>query len=277
MSQPNLCPGHQDAVQAAPGLQACVWHRQHTADVLAVLPDVWATLGEPRWPSMVPTQGGSGETSQPISDARRQARTAISALLVSWVLILVDADRASIPNDLGDRQVTWCCQTITTHLDWLLAHPEHADQLLHDLEDAGSWRAMAEPDPPSLTIECACSRRVRVEADELMRCSGCGAWGTLEWWIEQVQGRPADSPVTLREAVDVLLARHGHDVPLPTLRTWARWRRDPDDPDVEPTPPRLLPVPWVAVPGDLAARYDMLTIVAQADAMKARRRTARIR
>ena len=245
---------HADPTETSPGLQVCAWHRSRADTDLRDLPRVRAAL-------LLPTQrrslGPSGEAPQPMSDARRQARSAIRAVLVSWVLVLIEADRARGPAyDLGDIQDAWCADTVRRHLDWLLAG-EHADQLCHDLEQTGTWRAVAEPDPPSITIACRCGDRVRIDTEQIMRCRTCGEWGLLSWWTEQVQARTG--PQTLRDLADVLLAQHGLDVPLATLRTWARRGR-------------IQPVPWVAVDKDEALRYDPVQVADHAYGMTQRRR-----
>ena len=205
---------HDDPTETAPGLAVCRWHRDRADIDLRDLPDIRTAL-------LLPTQrrntGPSEETPQPISDARRQARSAIRAVLVSWVLVLVEADRARIPEGLGDTQDAWCSDTVRRHLDWLL-RGEHADQLCHDLEQAGTWRGIAEPDPPRLTVACECGDRVRVDPDQIMRCRTCGAWGVLSWWVEQAP--QPDGPLTLKELPGWLLVQHGLDIPTTTLRTW---------------------------------------------------------
>ena len=112
-----------------------------------------------------------------------------------------------------------CCQIVARHLDWLLADPDHADQLLSDLEDAGSWQALATPEPATLTIACVCGQRVRVEPDQIMRCRTCGTWGVLSWWIEQAP--VVEGPLPLRDLPGWLLVHHGMDVGVERLRTWA--------------------------------------------------------
>lgn len=163
-------------------------------------------------------------------------------------------------NDL--EQVTWCADVVRRHLDWLMADPEHADQLIHDLEAAGSWQAIATPDRRGLTIECRCGDRVAVDYSEIMRCRTCEQWGLLSWWVEQEQLR--SGPVTLRQAQDLLLVQQCLDVGIETLRRWTKSRDGS-------TPPPLLPVPWVAVVNDEAKRYDMTKIADHALKQQARR------
>jgi hypothetical protein len=81
---------------AAPGSRACGWHHDGTRDMLTgssrerVVPSL-ADLYEALAEAPVGARGpGDGEAAQVIGDERRQARSAIKAMLVSWCLLLAE-------------------------------------------------------------------------------------------------------------------------------------------------------------------------------------------
>jgi hypothetical protein len=81
---------------AAPSSRVCGWHHDGTRDMLTgahrerVVPSL-ADLYEALADAPVGARGaGDGEDAQVIGDERRQARSAIKAMLVSWVLLLAE-------------------------------------------------------------------------------------------------------------------------------------------------------------------------------------------
>jgi hypothetical protein len=91
---------------AALGSRACGWHHDGTRDMLTgahrerVVPslaDLYEALGD----APVGARGaGDGEDAQVISDERKDARSAIKAMLVSWCLVLAE------PESNGGRGLT---------------------------------------------------------------------------------------------------------------------------------------------------------------------------
>jgi hypothetical protein len=91
---------------AAPGSRVCGWHHDGTRDMLTgarrerVVPSL-ADLFEALADAPVGARGaGDGEEAQVIGDERRQARSAIKAMLVSWCLVLAE------PPENGGRGLT---------------------------------------------------------------------------------------------------------------------------------------------------------------------------
>jgi hypothetical protein len=81
---------------AAPGSRVCGWHHDGTRDMLTgstrerVVPSL-ADLYEALAEAPVGARGaGDGEAAQVIGDERRNARSAIKAMLVSWCLVLAE-------------------------------------------------------------------------------------------------------------------------------------------------------------------------------------------
>jgi ribosomal protein S27E len=102
----------------------------------------------------------------------------------------------------------------------------HADQLVHDVRGCvATARRLTSPSRRQpIRVACPdCGERVALstDPDEAVRCRGCGTWGVLAWWREQLVP-DLDAPMTLRDASDWLLVHHGRDVPLETLRTWSK-------------------------------------------------------
>jgi hypothetical protein len=97
---------------AAPSSRVCGWHHDGTRDMLTgahrerVVPslaDLYEALGD----APVGARGaGDGEDAQVIGDERRQARSAIKAMLVSWVLLLAEeAERGGRGLSVPDERV----------------------------------------------------------------------------------------------------------------------------------------------------------------------------
>jgi hypothetical protein len=121
---------------------------------------------------------------------------------------------------------------VDRHLSWLLANPEHADQLVHDVAFAWSAaRACVRSAPIGVPVECKCGERVRLDADsddpgKIFTCV-CGEWGTLSWWWEQVAPRLGDGPLPLSDLPQWLATNHDLVVGWEQLRNWARSDRSP--------------------------------------------------
>jgi hypothetical protein len=102
---PN-CPGCLPRL-AAPGLAVCPGCERAARDGLAELPDLWVDLAErPRLAGVSKAPTSEGETPDPMSDPRRQERSAIKAMLVSWCLTLAEDHRIGVPNEAGIAAVT---------------------------------------------------------------------------------------------------------------------------------------------------------------------------
>jgi hypothetical protein len=130
--------------------------------------------------------------------------------------------------ETGADIITGICDHIARQASVLLAQPEHADQLVHDIETATSeaWR-LARPGRRR-TIPCVqviddqqCDGHVVIDEERLMECPACGTYGALVWWREQVLAAMRAKPLTLAELPDYLLIYHGMQVPKQRLRTWA--------------------------------------------------------
>jgi hypothetical protein len=97
---------------AAPGSHVCGWHHDGTRDMLTgahrerVVPslaDLYEALGD----APVGARGaGDGEDAQVISDERKDARSAIRAMLVAWCLLLAEpAENGGRGLSVPDEQV----------------------------------------------------------------------------------------------------------------------------------------------------------------------------
>jgi hypothetical protein len=118
----------------------------------------------------------------------------------------------------GTHVIAARCQTITAHLDWALADPELADQLVHDIASITSTaRALTDRPPSGQRIPCACGTLITVHDTDTMTCTGCGTSGVLTEWIDTAPDLPPMRLTHLRE----WLATRFLDIPERTLREWA--------------------------------------------------------
>lgn len=111
---------------------------------------------------------------------------------------------------------------IDRHLSWLLAHPEHASQLVHDVTAMHHVATTAIPSRgPNVRVVCTCGTRVAIDTapGTVTACPGCGWRGTsLDWRNRETPTTPG--PLTLRDLPDWLLANHRLDVTHKQLRNW---------------------------------------------------------
>lgn len=111
---------------------------------------------------------------------------------------------------------------IDRHLAWLL-NTDHAARLVHDVDTAHTGaRRVAYPSRAAIRILCACGERVPISTEHhaIIRCPGCGEWGTLSWWRAREAPALADGPLTLRQLPDWLFAATGLVVSHKQLRNW---------------------------------------------------------
>jgi hypothetical protein len=83
---------------AEPGSRTCTWHNRRTREGLHELPDLWAELGDPLTARQRDT-GSDGTPALGLSDDRRNARTAIRTILVTWCRILEDDYAITLPTE----------------------------------------------------------------------------------------------------------------------------------------------------------------------------------
>jgi hypothetical protein len=224
-------------------MEVCCGCETRVRKALAAIPGFWADLGDTRtgWKPHSGS-GGSGGVPQPLSDDRRNARSAIRAGLVSWCLILEEDFSVTLPADTV-RAMAHC---IAVQAGRLLAS-EHADQLVCDLlgfvDEAGRHSGILSEarrvlnlgtGHAGVTVPCpSCGSRVHVQVtDDEIRCS-CGEWGVPRWWVTHAVPGSYDVMAT----ADVLswLAEH-HRIRLHPS-TITRWvdagklmpRERPDD------------------------------------------------
>lgn len=86
----DVCAGCLPAL-AATGLRVCGHHERRTRDGLRELADLWEALAERSRTKGIASRGSAGtDPAQPISDDRRQARSAIVGVLSEWSRTLAD-------------------------------------------------------------------------------------------------------------------------------------------------------------------------------------------
>jgi hypothetical protein len=154
------------------------------------------------------------------------------ALLDQYYRHRASADAMREAREDGSDVIEALREHVDRHLSWLLANPEHADQLVHDVAFAWSAaRACVRSAPIGVPVECKCGERVRLDADsgdpdKIFTCV-CGEWGTLSWWWEQVAPRLGDGPLPLSDLPQWLATNHDLVVGWEQLRNWARSDRSP--------------------------------------------------
>jgi hypothetical protein len=202
---------------AAPGLWVCLRCEHQVRAALRDLPGLWADLGDTRRGKRLDNSAPSAEKPPPLSDDARNARSAIKAALVAWCFILDEDFGMSLPADT----VRAMAHHVAVQTGRLLAS-EHADQLVHDVVTAArEARRLAYP-VSSLTVECSCGCRVRIDQDPDVRttCAGCGEAGTSTWWLHQLVP-DALQPMTAEEGVAWLANAHRIQVSAEMIRQWA--------------------------------------------------------
>lgn len=207
------------------------------ADSLGI-PDLWDAVSDAGVMRARAAGGSGGGRPIPLDADAAAWRTRVRTFLVAWCRTLEDDFGVSL--DGAEDAVPWMCRRIAWHADRLLAHPDHADQLVADLD---GW---AEDDGPrhegllaegrrlafrarghAVRIRCGCGTWVPVELEEdgrvdtgaIITCRGCGEYGTLDWWRRREA--PSPDPLPLRLLPDWLLTVHGLSVPLRRLRDLA--------------------------------------------------------
>jgi hypothetical protein len=225
---------------ALDGLRVCSGCERKAMEGLRGIPELYVDLGDPRRGGGIPRfskynssgpkrpeacpecdNGGScgrkhREAPPIISDAARDARSAIRAGLVSWCLLLEEERRITLPED----DVRAMATHVHRHAQNLLASPEHADQLVHDVTFWGEARLVAYRVRPDLTIACECGGRVKVDLADVMTCRACGSWGEYTWWAKQGVPEQESDVATAQDIVDWLIRAHDLPVTYGTLRQW---------------------------------------------------------
>lgn len=189
-----------------------------TRDALRDLPALWADLGDTRRGQPIGRRAPAAERTLALSDAARQARSAIRASLVAWCLIMADDYGLSLPPDT----VRAMAGHVATQAGRLLASTEHADQLAHDMITAASEaRRLAYP-VVSVTVEHGCGARVRLDSDPdvITRCPGCAEAGNAPWWRLQLAPETLQ-PMTIAQGVAWLQRAYGLEVEPDAVRQWA--------------------------------------------------------
>ena len=172
------CPGCR---LAAP--QSLVCHRcdrltrQHQRDLPALYDDLTGAYAVRSGHALTGIGAGGHEPPMLVDDNRRQARSAIRALLVAWCLVLRDDWRITLPADT----VPALTRHVATQTSRLLNHPAHADQLVTDLENAAStaWRLARPRARQPVRVPCpTCGERVALDVDPndrtaTIQCRGC--------------------------------------------------------------------------------------------------------
>lgn len=212
-------PDDDNPRPAAPCSEVCTRCEHQTRDGLRDLPGLWADLGDTRRGQRPRTGGRSADAPQPISGEAVAARSAIRACLVAWCLILEEDFRMQVPADT----VRAMARHVAVQAGRILAHPEHADQLVHDVTTAvREARRLAYP-VSSLTVECTCGQRVRVDQDPdvVTTCRGCDEAGTSLWWQERLVPETTEL-MTARIGVDWLSREHRITVEEDAVRQWVR-------------------------------------------------------
>lgn len=225
----DACAGCLPAPALEP-LRVCRRCERRAAEALRGLPGLVQDVEDSQ--VLRAASGASGgDKPLPIDPDAMDWRWRVRACLVAWCRILEEDFGAN----LADAQdtVTWMTAKVRTAADRLLAHPEHADQLVADLcgwsEDDGRRHLGLIGEGRKLAfrgrgarqrIRCSCGSWVAVDPTEFMTCPGCGEQGVLDWWRQREVGEDP-APMTLRDLSLWLALHHGRNVPERTLRGMA--------------------------------------------------------
>lgn len=269
------CRGCMPA-SSAPGARVCLACVDRAYGVLSGVDG--SETGDPDRPSIVElydecaeparaasgprVRGGSTEARLALADAPRWSREWTHGVLLQWCRILAEPAPSgrSLTAPARDNTVKALVVRLLAHADWILAHPEHADQFVHDLRaiyrdalatarpqgPAGiTLGACPLPSTDSLTgrLEHAlgvddpetsrCGAPIRAYPDRpLITCPGCGTTADPWWWRGAlVDPPPADDsaggwhhrePVaTAQVLAPWLSAEYGRAVTEHTIRDWA--------------------------------------------------------
>lgn len=208
---------------ASQGSQVCQRCERRTYDGLRDLPELYEELLVPLTGRRTP-MGPAGETALPLSDAARHARHAIKACLVAWCLLLHEEFDLTLPADAVPAMVN----TLTIQARRLLSHPEHADQLVHDITEAAgyAWSLVRPRTRVALTVACDCGDRVDMtgidpsDPNAMLTCPGCGDEGVVGWWRSKLAPK-LDGPMGSAALLTWLLEVHHIRIAAETLRQWA--------------------------------------------------------
>jgi hypothetical protein len=234
-------------------------------------------------------QGGSGDVGYAVgenaglslTDAAVELRTAIKATLVSIVRTIAEERGITLPSDHSEALAAF----ILTHQEWLAAHDaadEHARDLRDIATDPTAFRMAFPSSRDSLFIgECtlpaatesgerqACGTRLYQKADELLvTCSGCGVFGSVEWWQQQITGETG-GVVDAYAAAAHLAMRWHRPVDPALVRKWGLRYTDakpldrPDLSDPEPDEGKRRRLPVRDDKGRVLFQLDGLLVVAR--------------
>ena len=221
-------------VLAAPGLQVCAGHREGTWEALRTLDALWTAVEASQVLRAGQKSRGGSEPPLPVDEAAADWRWRLRTCLVGWCKVL-EAD-FGLTLDGAEDTVRWMAAKVRYQTDRLLAHPEHADQLVADMlgwveEDgtrhtgfaAEGRRLMFRGGSRPLTILCDCGDRVRVEpsGDEYMTCPTCGETGVWQWWRRRLAPE-TEERMTGAEVVAWLREAHRIVLTEETLRKWVQ-------------------------------------------------------
>lgn len=228
-------------------------------------------------------QGGSGEfgyakgenAGLSLTPAAVELRSAIRTTLVAIVRVIGEERGITLPSDHVESMATF----ILTHQEWLAAHDaaaEHAKDLRDIATDPAAFRMAFPSSSDRLFIgECTlpaptesgerqvCGTRLYQKADELLvTCPGCGVFGSVEWWQQQITGETGGI-VDAYAAAAALAMRWHRPVDPALVRKWGlRYAdarpltvADPADPERE--------IPQRDGKGRALYQWDGLLIVAR--------------
>lgn len=233
----DACPGCLPR-PALDGLRVCGACVDRTSDSLRALPALWADVEHAGVLKGASASKGGDGNPLPIDVDAAGWRTRVRACLVGWCLVLEEDFGISL--DDAQDTITWMSAKVRTQAMRILAHPEHADQLVADLcgwtEEDGTRhqgllsegrRIEGKGVSQSVRLLCNCGERVPVITDEdgkpdeeaILTCRGCGSWGLLSWWRKQVL--TGDLPAMTISTLVQWLAQQGHRTTEKALRVKA--------------------------------------------------------
>ena len=249
---------------SVPGGLVCVACWERTTEALMELPELYRDLLAPtRAPGGARVSGGETEAPLVLGDAPRLSREWLKGVLLHWALVLsapiapatipgVPRQRTGEPTPHGralsrpvsdNPEVT--AAVVLRHAEWLLAQPEYADQLVHDVEavhrDARRTaypsgptglllgtcpRTVARPTPEDPQAVGPCGAPVRAyERRDLIACPGCGTVADpLQWraWMVTPPGEDADALADAYALATWLSLEHCRVITPDVIRTWVR-------------------------------------------------------
>jgi hypothetical protein len=201
------------------------------------------------------TTGSAKDPGINLNAGAIEARDAIRATLVAMVRLIAEERAVSLPwrfevqrlpeGFIGpprllrvpDDTVVAFARFIAKHRDWLAAHraaDEHARDLRDVATDPAVWRLAFPSSTDRLYIgDCplpaatedgerrVCGTRLYQRADDsLVTCSGCGAFGAVEWWQQTITGETGGI-VDAYAAAAHLSVRWARPVEPVLIRQWA--------------------------------------------------------